>query len=202
MKRLAAFTLVILAGSSLPALAAATAEGASQLTASLQAYFGNEPGVVGVTVDGDAYATRIDFAPYFAKINDPKVSISLTPLDMKLTDLGDGKWQVDQDQPLSFTFKAEPDVAIKASIGQLKSSGVFDEALGTFSTSTSDFSQIAFQQIMVENAAATQVTYTIGSIHSQSTMAGSGDDANGSYSYTFKDLRETIDVPSGPGAPD
>ena len=178
MKRLAAFTLVILSGSSLPALSAATAEGASQLTSTLQTYLGNDPGVVTVTVDGHSYLARIDFAPHFAKIKDPKVAVSLSPLELKITGQGGGKWQVEQDQALSFAFKVENAIDLKGSANSIKGSGIFDEALSGFSSYSSDMDKFAFQQTVTDGAALTEVTYTIESTHTESAASGTGDSAD------------------------
>ena len=198
MKRLAAFTLVILSGSSLPALSAATAEGASQLTSTLQTYLGNDPGVVTVTVDGDSYLARIDFAPHFAKIKDPKVAVSLSPLELKITGQGGGKWQVEQDQALSFAFKVENAIDLKGSANSIKGSGIFDEALSGFSSYSSDMDKFAFQQTVTGGAAVTEVTYTIESTHTESAASGTGDSADATYKSTFKNLRETVSTPSAP----
>lgn len=200
MKRLSAFTLIILAGTSAHAMAAANAEGASRLTSVLQAYFGEEPGVVGVTVDGDAYDVRIDFAPHLAKIKDPKVSASITPLELKLTDQGGGKWQVDHDQSMSFAFKVEGALDMKGSFGNIKSSSIFDEALGTYASGTSDITQIAFQQTITEKGQTSDVTYTIASMHTEMSASGGSDGVDGSLKSSFTDLRETINMPPQPGA--
>lgn len=197
-RRTTAFALVILLGSSLPALAAATPEGASELATSLQAYFGGEPGVVSVTPDGEAYAARIDFGPYFAKIREQGVSVSLTPIELRLTDQGGGMWQVDQDQSLSFAFKAEGTVDMKASFGSIKGTGLFDESLGAFRSSATDLTQFAFQQSMTEGGATSEVTYTIAAMRYESAMEGNGDSADGTFKLGFTDLRETISTPAAP----
>ena len=198
MKRFTAFTLIVLMGTSAPALAATTPEEAQRLTTLFQSYFGNEPGVVTVTPDGDAYRARIDFAPHFAKIPDPKVTATLTPLEITLADQGGGKWKVDQDQPLSFTFKVDGAVNLKGSIGSIKGTGVFDEALGAFESSATDMTEFGFQQTITERGATTQVAYTIAAMHYDTTTTGTGDSADATVKGTITDLRETVDTPAAP----
>lgn len=52
-----------LATASSAALAAATADEAGRITASLQTYFGSEPGVVTVVPQGDDYIVTLNAAP-------------------------------------------------------------------------------------------------------------------------------------------
>ncbi len=73
--------------------------------------------------------------------------------------------------------------------------GIFDEALGAFASTATEFTQFAFDQTVVEAGQTTRVTYTIGKISAQSTMSGSGDNADGTANYTFTDLAETISMP-------
>jgi hypothetical protein len=198
MKRLTAFTLVILAGASAQALAAATAEEAARLTSVFQSYFGAEPGVVTVTPEGDNYSAKLDFMPIFARIKDPNASASMSPIVMTLSDQGGGKWKVTQDQQLDFQFKAEGVIDMRAGAGSLKSEGVFNEALGAFESSSTDVGQFGLQQKVRQGGATTSVDYTIAAVHYETTMTGTGDAANGTVKMTFKDLRETVGMPAAP----
>lgn len=199
MKRLAAFTFIILAGASTQAMAAATAEEAARLTSVLQAYVGSEPGVVAVAPNGDSYDARIDFGPLFAKIPDKKVSISLSPIGFTMTSQGGGKWKIDQDQPFSIQFSVEGAVDLKGSIASLKATGIFDESLGAFSSSSATATQFAWQQTTIEGGQKSDISYTIATVAGESNTTGTGDNADNETRFTFTDLRETISVT---GAPD
>ncbi|WP_373506219.1 hypothetical protein [Aestuariivirga sp.] len=195
MKRSAALlTFAFLIGTSASALAAATPEEAQRLTTLFQAYLGKEPGVVTVTPNGDSYAARFDVKPLFAKIKEPGVSASLTPIEWSITDQGGGKWKVDQDQSLSFAFKVEGTVDMKGTIASVKGTGVFDEALGTFASTAADYTQIAFEQVMIESGQTSTVKYTVASVKSESTMTGTADAADGTSKYTYADFRETVGI--------
>ena len=87
----ALFGLALLASVSGPAFSAATPEEAQRLTEVFQTYLSKEPGVVTVTPEGDSYRARFDAAPLFAKIKEPNVSISLTPIEWVITPQGGGK---------------------------------------------------------------------------------------------------------------
>ncbi|WP_395663905.1 hypothetical protein, partial [Aestuariivirga sp.] len=97
----------LLAGASMPALAAATPEEAQRLSTLFQSYLGSEPGVVTVTPTGNSYAARFDLAPLITRLAAPGLSASLTPIEWTITPQGSGKWQVDQNQPLSISARAE-----------------------------------------------------------------------------------------------
>lgn len=196
MKKPAAlFALLVLAGTSANALAAATPEEAQRLTALFQAYLGSDPGVVTVTPDGDAYDAKFDVAPLLAKIREPGFSASLTPIEWTLVPQGSGKWKVDQDQPLSFAVKLEGKLDMKGSIASIKGSGIYDEALAAFESSVTDLTQFAFEQTVTEANGTSKVSYTLATIRSESAMTGTGDSADGTSKITFTDLRETISMP-------
>ena len=201
MKRIAAATLLVLLSTSATALAAATPEEAKRLTGVFQAYLGSDPGVVTVTPRDDSYAATVDFAPLFAKIREPGVSISLSPIQWTLTDRGGGKWQVDQDQPLSFAFKAEGKLDMKGSIGAITGTGIFDEALGAFASTATDYRQFAYDQTMTESGVTTKASYTVAAMRSETALSGNGHSADGTAKWTYSDLRETIAMTMAPGMP-
>jgi hypothetical protein len=198
MLRRIALPVILLMGISTHAMAAATPQEAQRLTVLFQSYLGQQPGVVSVTPSADSYAARIDLAPHFAKIGDKSVSVSLSPIEWTITDQGGGKWKVEQDQQLSFGFKAEGQVEMKGRADKIKGTGIFDEALGAFASSSGDISKIGYQQTMMEAGKTGTVTYTIEAMHYESKMTGSGDNADGTSSWTFNNLRETIAMPARP----
>ena len=201
MKRIAAVILFVLMGTSASALAAATPEEAQRLTGVFQAYLGSETGVVTVTPMGESYATRFDLAPLFAKIKEPGVAVSLSPIEWRLTNQGGGKWQVDQDQPLSFGFRMDGKMEMKGSIGGIKGTGIFDESLGAFASTATDFTQFAYDQTTTESGVTSKVSYSIAAMHNESALSGTGTNADGTAKWTYSDLRETITMPMAPGAP-
>jgi hypothetical protein len=196
MKRTAAATFLLLIGAGSQALAAATPEEARRLTVLFQAYLGAEPGVVTVEPSGDSYRTRIDLAPHFAKIREPGVTVSLSPIEWTLTELGGGKWKVDQDQPLAFSFTAAGKAEIRGEIASVKGTGTFDEALGAFADTATDIGQVAYEQVMTENGQTSRVSYTIASMAVKSNMSGSAQSADGIATYRFTGLKETISTPA------
>ena len=185
-----------LLSASVSSYAAATAEEAQRLTAVFQSYLGKEAGVVTVTPEGDSYKTKLDFAPLFAKIKEPGASAMLTPYEITLTDMGSGKWKVDQNQPLSFAFKIDGKVDMKGSFGAIKATGVFDQALGAFESSSVDMSQFAMEQVTTEQGATSKVVSTVSSMTGTSTMTGTADAADGTSNYSFKTMRQTMSMSS------
>jgi len=192
----ALLTLGLLLGASTPALAAATPEEAQRLTTLFQSYLGNTPGVVTVAPQGDGYAAKLDLTPLFAKVKDPTVSLSLSPLEWTLTDQGGGKWKVDQNQPLDFSFGVKGQGETRGKIGAVTSTGTFDEALGGFSTSTAELKAIVADQTVTEGGSTTRISYDIDGVTMQTAMQGTPDSADATSTYSFTGLKETISVPA------
>lgn len=197
----ALLTLGFLLGASAPALAAATPEEAQRLTALFQSYLGQTPGVVSVTPQGESYAAKIDLAPLFAKVKDPTVSLSLSPLEWTLTDQGGGQWKVDQNQPLSFAFGVKGEGETKGSVASVVSTGVFDEALGGFTTTSAELKAVTAEQTVTDTGATTRVSYAVDSVSMQTTMQGSPDAADATSTYSFSGLKETVSVPAAADTP-
>ena len=200
-KSAALLTFAFLVGTSAQALAAATPEEAQRLTALFQSYLGSEPGVVNVQPAGESYAATFDLAPYTAKVKQPGVTASLTPIQWTLTGQGGGKWKVDQDQPLSFALKVDGAVDMKISMAAITGTGIFDEALGGMESSVTDIRQLALEQVTTEGGNTSKVVETIAAMHYESTMSGTADSADATMKSTYTDLRQTISTPMQPGMP-
>lgn len=186
----------LLLWSSAQALAApATSEEAQRLTALFQSYLGAEPGVVSVAPSGESYAAKFDFQPLFSKLNAQGVAISLTPIEMTLTSQGGGKWKVDQDQALSLTAKAEGTLDMKAVIGSLKGTGIFDEALGAFASSEAEYRNIAIEQTITEQKQATRTSYTLALLKATSTAAAASDGVDIKATQNYEEFRQTASIP-------
>lgn len=112
------------------ALAQATDEGAAGLLAVFQTYLGTTEGVVAVAVEDDAYKVTIDAGPLLAKIPAEGLTATVSPLDLYLTDNGDGTWAYDLDQPVSIAYSMPGAMDAKTEYASVVLSGVFDEELG------------------------------------------------------------------------
>jgi hypothetical protein len=183
-------------GTSTPALAEATPEEAQRLTALFQSYLGSEPGVVSITTAGDSYAAKLDLSPLFAKVKDPAVSLSLSPLEWTLTSQGNGTWKVDQDQPLTFAFGVKGQGETNGAIASVVSTGIFDEALGGFATSSAELKGITADQTVSDAGTTTRIAYAIDTVTMQTAMQGTSNSANATSSYVYTGLRETVSVPA------
>ena len=183
--------------------ASATPQGAKDLTASIQQWFGNESGVVTVSPSGETYALKLDFAPYIAKFKSPDFTAEMTPLNFALTDQGGGKWLVTEDEPLRFRFSAPGVAEISLSIGKRKSTAVFDEAIGAFATSASENENVRFEEtITPPNEGKTQIIMSLK--HSSTALAvapaGSGS-INASVKVQSSGIAETFVIPASESSP-
>lgn len=196
MKSTAAlFTLGLMCSVS-PALAAATPEEAQRLTALFQSYLGTEPGVVTVTPNGEAYAAKFDVMPLIAKLDVPGFSASVTPIEYTITPQGAGKWKVDQDQPLSVAAKVDGQFDFKAQVGAVTGTGIFDEALGTYASSSTEYRQVAIEQVVTEPTQAARTSYTLASLKLVAANTGSGASVDGGQTQSYSGFRQMVSIPA------
>jgi hypothetical protein len=197
---LAAFLLFATVSSS--ALAApATPEQATELTASLQAYFSAQPGVVTVTPNGEAYDLKLDFNPLFAKAKTPDFSGEISPQNMTVSDQGGGKWQVTQEEGVTFKFTS-PGTTLSGSVAQLKSQSVYDEAIGAFVSSTTEFTNLSYEQSSSapgEPATRSAVQMKSGRYETVSAAASSGG-VDGSFKMSVDAIAQNMTIAAQPGA--
>jgi hypothetical protein len=198
MKSSALIALGLLLGASAPALAAATPEEAQRLTALFQSYLGTEPGVVTVTPAGPSYAARFDLAPLIARLAAPGLTASVTPIEWTITPQGAGKWKVDQDQPLSMAAKIDGQFDVKAQVGAITGTGIFDEALGTFASTSTEYRQIAIEQTVTEQNQTARSSYTVAAVKVQSANTGMGGNVDGGQTQSYEGFRQTTSLPAAP----
>jgi len=180
--------------SGLSASAQTTPDEAQRLTGLFQSYFGAEPGVVTVTPSGPSYATRIDLMPLIGKMQVPGFSASVTRVELTITPQGPGKWQVDQNQPLSAAVRVEGQFDMKAQIGTIAGTGIFDEALGTFASTSAEFRAIAVEQTITQQNQVERSSYTIASLKVQSASNGMGGNVDGSSTQSYSGFRQTTSI--------
>ena len=186
------------------ALAApATPEEAARLTALFQTYLGAEPGVVTVQPGGDAYTVTFDFAPFIAKASPEAFSGTITPYVLTMTDNGDGTWATQSDQAFLANFTVSGVTQVSYSIGSWKSTGVFDEALGAFSASRSEFSDLAMTQTMAlpDQPASNSSNSAKEGVYESTATAGIEGGIDSKISYNFANYSQTMAIPGAPGAP-
>jgi hypothetical protein len=182
----------------------ATDAGAARLTEVFQTYLGTTEGVISVEAEGDTYALSLDATPLIALAAGSGVTGSMTPLEMTLTDNGDGTWGVTQDQAVSVSFSVPEMLELKEDIAQITMEGVFDESLMTFSSGSGTFSGMKITEtISAPNEPPTNVEISLDS--GSFTMTGSANAAGGVDSDTTMEMTgfvETLTMPPmGEGQP-
>jgi hypothetical protein len=197
---LAAFILLATVSGQALALPA-TPEGAAKLTTDLQAYFTAEPGVVGVTPNGEAYDLKLDFNPLFAKHKGADFEGQISPLNMKVADQGGGKWQVTQDEGVSFKFKTLG-AEMTGTIAKLSGISIYDEALGLFESGKSDIADFTFEQ--TTTAPGQQPIHSstkMKSAHYETSASSAGSGADATAKMNIDGLAQEIAAPMQAGAP-
>ncbi|MBC8036198.1 MAG: hypothetical protein H7X89_03160 [Rhizobiales bacterium] len=197
----AIFILVLTSTTALSA--PTTPEEASRLTGVFQAYLGQAPGVVTVTPADEHYEVKIDFAPLFAQMAQPGLSLEISPTVMKLADQGGGKWLVTQDSAFSFRGKMAGALDFSMTAGKLSSTGIFDEALGTFASSSTDIADLSFDETFIAPVnGQTHVSYVIKAAHYETAMtAGADGGADGTFHSEMTGLAERFGIPLDPLTP-
>lgn len=181
----------------------ATQDGADHLTQVFQTYLGTTPGVVAVQPNGDAYDLTLNAAPLIGLGQEAGLTGSVTPLNLALTDNGDGTWGVKMDQAISFTLAKAGEFDLKEDIASTKIEGTFDEKLMTFSTLKGEFVGLKATQTMSapEGQTHAEVSLDKGTVES-SAKAGANGGADSTMTVTASGLSEVVTAPPmGEGQP-
>jgi hypothetical protein len=182
---------------SLAAAQSATTEGAERLKVVLQTYLSATPGVVTVTPAGGLYAVKLDPMPLVAAAALTEADVRITPLEFSLAQNGDGTWAMKQDQYFDarLSIKGEGEVAL--SVTNMSGTGIFDEALGVFSTSSTQLRDLKVSRTTIDpKLGDSNVDYAIASLRYESSgkpAAAAG--ANLTSTFALEGLTETFTVP-------
>jgi hypothetical protein len=181
----------------------ATPEEATRLLALFQTYLGTEPGVVAVEPAGDAYTVTLDFAPFIAKAAADTFSGTVTPYVMTLTDNGNGTWATVVDQSVEADITASGFSVFSYKIGSLKGTGVFDEQLTAFTSSRSDFTDLAVTQTITipDEPPSSSSTSAAGGFYESTAVSGVAGGVDSKITYALTNYAQTMEIPGAPGAP-
>lgn len=181
----------------------ATASGASDLTAVLQTYFSDRPGVVSVQPEGETYRLTVDLNPLVELIPAEGLTASVSSLSYELTDLGDGTWRVRDDQPFSASFSVPGAMQMTMSYGRMVSDGVWDTALATYSSYTAELTDMRSTtkrfgpggDLIGDDSASMDLTrYTM------KASAGASGGTDMAMEQASTGFRQTVSIPDMSGA--
>jgi hypothetical protein len=180
--------------------AAATPEEASRIAAGIQSYIGNEPGVVTVVPEGDAYIITIDANPYFKKSTTPGFTAKIDPAKITAKPNGDGTWAVSNTGPFAFSTNIPGTLSFDMNVAANDWSGTYSEALSTFSTSNYTATGITVSQNVTDptSKVLSKVAYGIEKIEgtSQGTEAANGGvDMTSTMSFSGVTSATSVTVP-------
>lgn len=182
---------------------AATEDEASRLTALFQSYLGGREGLIRVTPDGDSYAVVIDASSLLAKAPNGGAGATVSAIELDLADLGDGKWQVSQEGPGSFSLHIPGALSIDLQAESYDWSGVFDEALMAFESQSGEVTGLTLRETIVQPAqpemnVAYQIEKATFTGSSAANPAGAVDSGG---RFEISGLTETFTVPPTPQMP-
>ncbi len=185
------------------AFAEASEEGAAHLLEVFQTYLGTTEGVVAVTVDGDAYAVTLDATPLTALATEAGGTATVAPIEMTVSDNGDGTWDVSQDQAFSFSLSIPGQVDMISTYGKMAFEGVFDEALMSFSSAKGEVADAKTTQKMTDPTTGEMTTETaIASITFEMTgTKGAMGGVDGTYTSTATGYSGNFVTPASEGMP-
>jgi hypothetical protein len=196
----------LLAAASLFALSstvfAASQDEANQVKSAIEKYITAEPGVVTVAVAGDAYDLTIDVNPFLAKAKKQGFDAKVSPLAYKVKSLGGGKWQIDQNQVMTFKMDGGAAAVIDYKLDGLKFTGIFDEAMTGFESNSYEITSLeAVQNINDPVNKTRQLTNSkVTGFKGQQTSvlnASGGIDFKGGYSAGATASDSKIEGPNG-----
>jgi hypothetical protein len=176
----------------------ATQEGADHLTEVFQTYLGTVEGVVDVKADGDTYAVTLDAAPFIAMGKDNGIAGTISPIELSLTDNGDGTWAVTEDQPLKGELTLPEGGTVNFSVEAVKSEGTFDEKLMAFSTKTFELTGVKTDTVMGKaESGMSHNTSTIESVTGTGTSVANAAGGVDTHMTTVgKNQSSTMDMPA------
>ncbi len=184
------------------AAAPATQEGADELTGVFQSYFGSMPGVVTVSPAGDIYRMVIDLGPLTSMIPASEFSLAISPLNYELTDLGDGTWNVTQNQPITVKASVPNELDYSIVMGSVVGEGVWDEKIETFSSYTSDVTGFSSSMTATDGGETVSQNTTTAKMHTVMTSTpGANGGADSLIVATAEGYALSMDAPMGPGMP-
>lgn len=186
-----------------PALAGpATEEGAARLLAVFQTYLGKAPGMVSVTPQGDAYRLSIDPAPVASAAPDG-VTVKIAPVEMMLSDKGDGIWSVRQDQPWSMDFIMPGKVEAHATAARIVFTGLFDTGLMAFASSHASIEGLAMVQTQTQPDGGTVRVERLqpGETLDLTSTAAAGGGVDATMHLNAGDMTEAFDIAPKEGTP-
>lgn len=200
--------LALLVSVSAPSLAAgATPERAGAVKHSLESYFGKVNGFITVTPANDAYDLKVDLAPVITRLKMQNGKIDVSPMVMKLVDQGGGKWLVTQDTPMRVSVQMPNVLMLEMTMGSLKSTGVFDEALATYSRSSTEVTDLHIDETVYNTTGPTagqplHVTYDLKSFRQETTSTVTAPGvADFAIKGTGAEAKETFNTPPSASMP-
>jgi hypothetical protein len=201
--RRSAFAFLLLTSASATAVAApATPDGAAKIKSGIESYVGSTPGVVSVMPKGEQYEVKLDLAPLAAKLASSGATVTISPWTYAVTDVGNGKWEVVQDEPFLLAIKSGTEFDLKATAAKSKSIATYDETLGAFSKISAEIVDLVIDQtMMTPDGASSQVNYKVKSTTYDATASGTSNAVDIVYVSGLTGLEETVTMPLTPGAP-
>ena len=170
-------TIFTLGTSAYAAHAAATAEEAARIKATLETYVGSTEGVVAVEPDGDDYAITFDLAPYLKLVTTEGFSAKIDPIELTVTPGEEGKWDVSSSGPFALSYGVANVMSADMAIAELEWSGEFDEALSGFASTTYTMKGLTMKQSVDDPAtkAKSNVEYSVETASGESETTATAD---------------------------
>lgn len=141
---------LLLSTSTLSAYAGTTPDDAAKLKAVLQGYFGSAADSLKIEPAGDGYKVSLDSSAISKAAQANGLDLTLQALTFDLTPMGGGKWKVHNDGPFSVSAKMKDQFDISEKAESMVTDGVFDEALGAFTTMNATAKKLAVKEMIVD----------------------------------------------------
>ncbi len=192
--------LFILLATSTAGFAAATAEDAASILASIQTYIGKEPGVVTVTPDGDGYDISLDVMPYLNKITEGGFTAKAAPYHFKAVPQGNGLWAVTSSGPYSLSASVPGKFSFALESPKVEWNGTYNDTLYAFMDSNYNISKLSISQTQTDpnSKIVTNGASAIDSMVGKGTATDVGNgliDSEGSLTFTGLVSSTTIEMP-------
>jgi hypothetical protein len=179
----------------------ATPEGAARIQAALAKYLGPAAGVATVTPKGEVYDLVLDGTAVVTPLLPAGGTFTMTPYTIVLTDLGGGKWQMDESGSFSAALKIPNLIEFAYTIDTIKGQSIWDEALMATETVTYDFTGIKTVQTTFNYDGTPMVSTTeAASLQLKSNaVAGANGGVDATVTYSQTGVHQDQEIPIVPG---
>jgi hypothetical protein len=179
----------------------ATPEGAARIEAALAKYLGPAAGAASVTPKGEVYELVLDATSVVTPLLPAGGTFTMEPYTIVLTDLGGGKWKLNETGGFSASAEIPQMFEFAYTIDQITGESIWDEALMSAESTSYTISGIRTVQTTFgyDGAPMISTTQTASMQFESTAVANANGGVDVAMTYAQSDVRQEQDLAFVPG---